>query len=141
MMHIPLIFRQSGRIPAGVTNDLMVSNYDFLPTVLSQLGLGDKMPNRPKSPGRDFSAVLRGEKIAWDNVMFYEMETVRAVRTDDWKYVARFPNGPFELYDMKKDPRERFNLYGQPGMEARRDELAQRLDAFFAHHADPHYNL
>ena len=82
--------------------------------ILEHLGLGAKMPAKPKSPGRDFSAALRGEPLAWDNVMFYEMETTRAVRTDDWKYVARFPNGPFELYDMKKDPRERFNRFGQP---------------------------
>lgn len=34
-----------------------------------------------KSPGRDFSAALRGEKRAWDNVMFFEMENARAIRT------------------------------------------------------------
>ncbi|MBI5772803.1 MAG: sulfatase-like hydrolase/transferase [Verrucomicrobia bacterium] len=141
MMQIPLLFRQPGKIPAGRTNDCLVSNYDFLPSVLGQLGLGDKMPNKPKSPGRDFSAVLRGEKIAWDNTMFYEMESTRAVRTDDWKYVARFPNGPFELYDMKKDPQERFNLFGQPGTDAKRAELAKRLDEFFAKYADPQYDL
>ena len=33
--------------------------------------------------------------------MYYEMETCRAIRTDRWKYVARYPNGPFELYDMR----------------------------------------
>jgi arylsulfatase A-like enzyme len=119
----------------------MVSNYDFMPTVLNYLGVGAKMPQQPKSPGRDFTPAIRGEKVAWDNVMFYEMETVRAVRTEDWKYVARFPNGPFELYDMKKDPRERFNLYGQPGSETKRTELAQRLDAFFARYADPQYDI
>jgi arylsulfatase A-like enzyme len=141
MMQIPLIFRQRGRIPAGRTNDLFVSNYDFLPTVLSQLGLGAKMPMQPKSPGRDFSPALRGEQLAWDNVVFFEMETVRAIRTADWKYVARHPNGPYELYDMQYDPRERFNLYGQPGMEAKRAELAGRLDAFFARYADPQYDI
>ena len=40
MMHIPLIFRQPGRIAAGRTSDLIVSNYDFLPTVLAYLGFG-----------------------------------------------------------------------------------------------------
>jgi len=142
MMQIPLIFRQPGRIPAGCTSDLLVSNYDFLPTVLSHLGLGDRMPASPRSPGRDFSAVLAGGMpAAWDGAVFYEMETVRAVRTEEWKYVARFPNGPFELYDMRKDPRERFNLYGQPGLEETRAGLARRLDAFFAAHADPQYDI
>src|SRR6476620_8463530 len=56
MMHIPLIFRQPGRIAAGQTSDLIVSNYDFLPTVLDYLGLAEKSPKT--SPGRDFAPVL-----------------------------------------------------------------------------------
>jgi arylsulfatase A-like enzyme len=109
--------------------------------VLSYLGFGDKMPQKPMSPGRDFSPVLRGETIPWDNVMFYEMETCRAVRTDHWKCVLRYPNGPHELYDMQADPRERFNLYGQLGSEPMRAELSGRLDEFFARYADPQYDI
>jgi arylsulfatase A-like enzyme len=141
MMQIPLIFRQPGKIPAGKTCDLLVSNYDFMPSLLGHLGLGSRMPQKPKSPGRDFSAALRGESAAWDNVIFYEMETCRAVRAERWKYVARHPSGPFELYDMQADPQERFNLYGQPATEPVRAELAKRLADFFAQHADPQYDL
>ncbi|MCB1210543.1 MAG: sulfatase-like hydrolase/transferase, partial [Verrucomicrobiales bacterium] len=64
MMQIPFIFRQPGKIPAGKTSDLLVSNYDFMPSVLSHLGLAEKMPQTPKSPGRDFAPVLKGEEIA-----------------------------------------------------------------------------
>ena len=139
MMQIPLIFRHTGQIPAGQTSDLLVSNYDFLPTTLSYLGLRDQSP--AQSPGRDFSAVLRGQAIPWDNVTFYEMESTRAIRTDRWKYVARHPDGPYELYDMQTDPRERFNLYGQPTVAEKQRELADQLDAFFARHADPQYDV
>jgi len=142
MMQIPLIFRQTGRIPAGRTCDALISNYDFLPSVLGCLGLPDKMPKRPPSPGRDFSPALRGESLAdWENVVFYEMETTRAIRTERWKYVARHPAGPFELYNMENDPHERFNLYGQPGTEATRADLARQLDAFFSRYADPKYDI
>jgi hypothetical protein len=55
--------------------------------------------------------------------------------------MARFPNGPFELDDMQEDPRGRFNRYGRPGTEAIRADLAQRLDAFFDHYADPEDNV
>jgi arylsulfatase A-like enzyme len=141
MMQIPFIFRHPSRIPDGRTSDILVSNYDFLPTVLGYLGLGARMPTQPKSPGRDFSAVLRGEDLPWENEMFYEMETTRAIHVGDWKYVARFPNGPHELYDLTADSRERFNLIGQPGTDARRTELARRLDAFFTTYADPKYDI
>lgn len=76
-----------------------------------------------------------------EDVVFYEMETTRAIRTAQWKYVARFPSGPYELYDMQADPRERFNLFGQPGTEATQAQLARQLDEFFAAYADPQYDL
>lgn len=141
MMQIPFIFRQPGRVPANKTSDLLVSNYDFLPSMLGYLGLIDKLPHSPKSPGRDFSSVLRGKEVAWDNTIFYEMESCRAVRTDHWKLVLRHPNGPHELYDMQTDPRERFNVFGQPRTDAIRADLKNRLDAFFEKFADPQYDL
>ena len=146
MMQIPLIFRQPGRIPAGKTSDLLVSNYDFLPTVLSYLRLGDADTNPKRqrgsaSPGRNFSPVLLGEPLAWDNLVFYEMETCRAIRTDRWKLVKRHPSGPHELYDMQTDPRERMNLFGQPGTDAVRSGLEEQLTAFFEKYADPQYDL
>ncbi len=142
MMQIPLIFRQPRALPAGKTSDILVSNYDFLPTVLSLLGLGERMPKEPRSPGRDFSAAVRGEAMGeWDNVIFYEMEAVRAIRRERWKFVARHPNGPNELYDMETDPQERFNLYGQPGTEETREAMATELAAFFEKYADPQYDI
>ncbi|MCX6848764.1 MAG: sulfatase-like hydrolase/transferase [Verrucomicrobia bacterium] len=142
MMQIPLIFRKPGTIPADQTCDALVSNYDFMPSVLTQLGLGDKMPQQPKSPGRDFSPALRGQPLTnWDNTVFYEMETTRAIRTTRWKFVARFPSDPYELYDMQTDPQERFNQYGQPGTEEIRADLAKQLDAFFNRYADPKYDI
>jgi len=140
MMQIPLLFRHPGAIPAGKTDDRIVSNYDFLPTVLSHLGLGDRMP-RQNSPGRDFSVALRGQALPWEYVMFYEMENTRAIRTATWKYVARFPHGPFELYDKEKDPAERFNMYAQPGTGPIQVDLARRLDEFFSRYSDPKYNV
>lgn len=141
MMQVPLVFRHPGSIPPGATSDLMVSNYDFFPTVLGYLGLGEKVRDlRPRSPGRDFSLVLRGQSIPWENVVYYEMEFVRAIRTDRWKYVHR-PDGPYELYDLVADPYEKFNLYGQPKHLSVQDELRQRLENFFHATAEAKYDL
>ena len=106
--------------------------------------MADKLEGaKPPSPGRDFSPVLRGREIPsenWENAVYYEMEYVRAIRTDRHKYVHR-PEGPFELYDLEADPHEKFNLYGQPSHAAIQQELKERLDAFFTRHADPKYDL
>lgn len=141
MMQIPMIFRHPGKIEADKTSDLLVSNYDFLPTLLGQLGISERMPMEPKSPGRDFSPVLRGETVTWENVTYYEMQGTRAIRTDDWKFVARFPEGPHELYDMKNDSQERFNLFGQQRLQEIQAGLANQLDQFFATYAAPQYDL
>jgi len=91
MMHIPLIIRHPGRIAAGTTSNLMVSGYDVMPTLLGYLGLREKIAEKPKSPGRDFSPALLGKAPAWEDVIFFDNENVRAIRTPDWKYIHRYP--------------------------------------------------
>ena len=114
-MRVPLIVRHPGTVPAGQRRDLLVSNYDLFPTLLDYLGLKDKAPQKPALPGRSFAAALRSKEVEWDDIVFYEFENTRAVRTAEWKYVHRFPKGPDELYDLKNDPGEKKNLVDQPG--------------------------
>jgi arylsulfatase A-like enzyme len=141
MIHIPLIYRQPDAIPAGRRSDLMVSNYDFLPTVLDDLGLKDKTPTKPSLPGHSYAAALRGQPVPWDNTVYFEFENTRAIRTAGWKYVLRFPDGPNELYDLTADPGERTNLSGRAEHAAVQKQLARRLDEFFDRYADPQYDL
>jgi arylsulfatase A-like enzyme len=141
-MHVPLIYRHPPRIPAGATSEILTSNYDVLPTLLGYLGLGDRMADRPESPGRDYSAVLSGEKIDWENVVYYEYECCRTIRTADWKLtLRRFPDGPDELYHLEHDPDERYNLAGKAEHAEIQRELERRLYAFFERYADPKYDL
>ncbi len=141
MMQVPLIFRHPKGIKPGRT-DIMVSNYDFLPSLLEYMGLKQRTPGKPKLPGRSFAAVLRGEEIEWETKMFYEMESCRSVRTEEWKLVARrSPDGPTELYDMVNDPQERFNLFGQPECTGIQKEMMKKLTDFFDEYADPEYDI
>lgn len=140
-MHVPLIWREPGRIKSGQRLELMVSNYDLMPTLLSHLGLRDRMARKPESPGRDYAATLRGESIEWDDVIYYEFENTRAIRTSEWKYIHRFPDGPDELYDLKTDPGEWWNLVHDPDQTATKGELSERLSAFFSRYAEPKYDL
>jgi arylsulfatase A-like enzyme len=142
MMQIPLIFRHPSNIPAATISDLMTSNYDLMPTLLSYLGLADQMPDQPRSPGRDYSAALRGQTLQqWDNTVYYEMETLRCIRTSQWKYVHRHPSGPHELYHLVSDPHEKTNRYGQPLDLEVQGLLKAQLDQFFIEHADPNWDI
>ena len=73
--------------------------------------------------------------------MFYEFETTRAIRTADWKLIRRHATGPHELYNLAADPGELTNLITDPAQAATRESLQRRLDAFFARHADPQYDI
>jgi arylsulfatase A-like enzyme len=139
-VRIPLIFRQTGQIPAGKVCDLMVENHDFLATVLDYLGMNDKLPTTPPSPGKSFAGVLRGKDIGWDNVIYHEFENTRMIRTPKWKLTLRHPFGPDELYDMEKDPDERENLIHVAEYSSVRNDLRKKLSAFFECYADPKYD-
>ncbi len=141
-MKIPMIFRQPGKIPAGKTPDIHVTNYDFMPSVLSYLGMADQMPTEPKSPGRDFSKAMLGEKTdPWDNTVFYEYESLRCVRSGDWKYIERYKDGYDELYNLKDDPDERHNLINSEKTVAKKVALKKQLDDFFAINVQKKYDL
>jgi arylsulfatase A-like enzyme len=141
-MHVPLIFRHPGHVPKGRRVDLLVSNVDFLPSILDYLGMRSRHTTKPELPGRSFAAELTGKAIDdWDNTIYYEFENVRAIRTDDWKYIERFRQEPNELYDLAEDPRELNNLIGQPEHAATQKRLAARLHAYFDRVADPKWDL
>jgi arylsulfatase A-like enzyme len=144
MIHVPLIWRHpGGAVRAGSRSDLLVSNYDFLPTVLEYLGLADQTPEKPAPPGHSYAAALRGNDngVRSGDAVFFEFENVRAIRTADWKYVHRFPDGPDELYDLAADPGEATNLAGRAEHASRQADLSRRLGEFFDRFADPKYDL
>ncbi|MHB8899833.1 MAG: sulfatase family protein [Thermoguttaceae bacterium] len=141
-LHIPLVVRQPGRVPAGKTVDQLVCNYDILPSLLSQVGLKGEIPTTPRRPGRDFSPLLRGENIPWEDVGFAEYGADgRTVRTDRWKYVERLEGGPWQLFDLAADPDERVNLCGQAGHAETEAACRERLHKFFQEYADPTWNM
>lgn len=134
MMQVPLIWRHPQQIRSGQRRDQMIANYDVMPTLLGHLGLGDRMPVEPVSPGRDFSAILHGQSASAtnDEPVFYEFENLRCIRTSTHKYVHRHPNGPHELYDLGIDAGEFVNLVGQPEHQELRVQLKAQLDNFYA---------
>jgi arylsulfatase A-like enzyme len=144
MIHTPLIFRHPGHIRANSRDGLLVSNYDFFPTVLDYLDLKEQTPTDPPLPGHSYAAVLRNNEVSagkhWENVVYFEFEDTRAVRTLDWKYIRRFPDGPNELYNLKNEPGERENLVDQKAEAAIQKDLSEKLTSFFDRYADPRYD-
>ena len=131
------VISHPGHIPEGAVQQEMVSAYDFMPTLLDYLRL--PLPEGVDLPGQSVLPLWQGEDGAGrDEVVIYdEYGSTRMVRTEAWKYVHRYPDGPHELYDLANDPDERANLANDSAQGARIGKLQGRLEAWFARFTAP----
>ena len=126
-VHIPFILRAPGFGPARVPD--LVSNIDFMPTILELAGVAP----RGRMEGRSLVPLLRGESLpargALSEVRWHDDQDMRCWREEDWKLHEDRSHGKErdELYDLSIDPRERTNLL------ERRDEVLQRLRTGLGH--------
>lgn len=140
---VPTIFTQPGRIPAGTVRPDLLSAYDMAATLLELVGL-DPMPMQA-GPGRSFAPLVLGRdsgKESQENdvasvVVFDEYGPARMIRTSEWKYVHRWPDGPDELYHLREDPLEERNLVDDPEIASVRRRMSDDLAAWFAKHTRP----
>ena len=138
---VPTIFSHPGRLPAGLVNKALVSQYDFMPTLLEYLGLKDPAQDAgcTPRPGKSFLRTLQGatDQSAEHVVVFDEYGPVRMIRTPEWKYVHRYPYGPHELYNMVRDPDERKNLVDDKSSVSVVEEMRKRLVKWFDRYVMP----
>ena len=134
---VPFIMSHTGDFARGRVTEALVSQYDFMLTLLDYLGL--ETPEDPLRPGRSFLPVLLGEtNDAQDGVVIFdEYGPVRMIRTQEWKYVHRYPYGPHELYDLVVDPDERKNLVDEKSKQALVKEMRQQLAFWFSRYVLP----
>lgn len=113
-IRVPGIARWPGRIPAGTTSDVPVIGSDLFPTMLA-LG-GVTPPVDRVLDGVDVRAVLEGRapRVERPQPLFWRLHMAPnakvAMRVDDWKILANAELTEFELYDLKRDPRETTDL-------------------------------
>ena len=134
---VPFLASHPGRIPPGTVNGELVSQYDFMPTLLDYVGLEN--PGAESRPGRSFAPALRGQAHAGAEsiVVCDEYGPVRMIRNERWKYIRRFADGPDELYDLLHDPAEQHNLAGDPPYRSVEAKWRGRLEKWFDRYVDP----
>jgi len=128
----PMIWVWPGMIPVEGARPELVSFYDALPTLCDVAGIPS--PNRNLC-GRSYLPLLLNKplpkKEPWRDTVFAHFRNTEMARDARYKLVLRNEGeGPNELYDLRTDPRERVNQYGNPGFETVRARLAQALQAW-----------
>jgi len=142
---VPCIVKWPGIVPEGVICNNMASTIDILPT-LAEI-TSTQLPDH-KIDGVSILSLLKGDFDAnpRENFLYYyRRNSLEAVRIDDWKMV--FPHdhrsyedvlpgndgwpGPYKqvraelaLYDLRRDPGERYNVIDQY------PEIAENLQKF-----------
>ena len=116
---VPLVFSCPARLPQGKRDAAhLVSGIDVMPTMCDYAGI--EAP--PHTAGRSLRPLLEGRPAAWREfvVAATHLNPARTasaghtIRTERYKYV-RYAGDPVEqLFDMKADPWETKNLFGDP---------------------------
>lgn len=132
-LRTPLLVRWPGVVRPGSQAAAMALNVDFAPTFLDAAGVA--VP--PSMQGRSLLPVLREAVPAdWRTAMYYRYyhdpghhntAAHYGVRTATHKLIHYWKKGQRELFDLRSDPDELRNLYGQPGQETVTAELEATL--------------
>lgn len=134
-LRVPLIARFPS-LGKGKIIDQQVLTVDMAPSVLEVCSA----PALPRTHGKSWMKLVKEGDAEWRSAWFYHYNyeiqfpytpNVRALRTNDWKYI-HYPHGDggpdrhmAELYDLKNDPGETTNLISKP-------ELADQVTALQA---------
>jgi arylsulfatase A-like enzyme len=129
---VPMIWSWPGRVPTAILRPELISFYDFLPSVCEAVGLE---PPARNLCGRSYFKVAAGRalprKERWQDLVFGNFRYTDYARDNRYKVVWRNEGqGPNELYDLRKDPRENVNQYDNPQYLSVRDRLIAALRAW-----------
>ncbi len=141
---MPFIIRYPQTIQPGTRADAIIENVDFAPTLLEFAGV----PTPTQMQGRSFKSICETgrEPADWKKAAYYrywmhmahhDNPACLGIRTKDYKLLFyygmkrdqganRTPPG-WELYDLRKDPREVVNVYDESAYASIVKDLKNRL--------------
>lgn len=130
----PLLIKYPKEIKAGGRSSDLVQNLDFAATFLDYAGA----PIPEDNQGLSLRKITKGDNTDWRDALYYtyyehpsehNVHRHYGVRTDGYKLI-HFYHGMdhWELYDLKNDPQEMRNEYGNEAFADIRTQLHQKLD-------------
>lgn len=108
-LHVPLILRWPGKLPAGRRLTQTVRLFDIMPTLLAQLQIADPADLQARS----FLASITGEQTLLPPALGEAVKKrpgEKAFVLGKWKLLAYTDEQRYELYDLDADPTEQHDL-------------------------------
>ena len=141
---IPFVIRWPEKLKAGRKIDHAVNTTDFMPTILSLMGV----EKSGQEEGRDLSAVFEGGSIEKEkDITFMRGTTQQNAQSAGWiaavtpthKLILSDKDEAW-LLDLSQDPDELKNYISDPKQKATVKSLATSLKAYGEKHKDPKIN-
>ena len=135
VLHVPLIIRYPGRVPAGKRVSGFNQHKDLVPTILDLAGI---KPKGVSFDGKSLLALAQGDVASFESEIYItECTWMRkhGWRTPEWKLILALEpdfhfKPPVELYNLVEDPDENVNLAEKyPDVVAL---LTGRMDSYIA---------
>lgn len=126
-MKVPLMI-SGPNIPKAKVTDAMVYLFDLFPTLCDLC----QLPAPQGIDGKNLAPVVKGNTKGVRNSLYTAYRnTVRALRTDEWKLI-RYPQRDFsQLFNLKNDPLEINNLATVPEYKLKADEMMGLLKEWY----------
>lgn len=135
-LRVPLLIAGCGVAP-GARVAHCVDHYDLFRALVEWAGA--RLPDGAAGtyPGRSLAALATGACGGWCDTRYGEYGDLRMIRTREFKFVKRYPEGPHDLFDLRADPGETLNLCGLPSHEGIRAILERELEEWYERYQDP----
>jgi choline-sulfatase len=128
VMQVPMIWSWPGRVPVQAVRPELISFYDFVPTICETAGIA---PPEGRC-GRSYLPLATSRQmpkgVSWTDLVFGHFRYAWMARDNRFKLVLREDGqGPNELYDLRQDPGEFKNVYGEGSYLTVRERLTGAL--------------
>ncbi len=136
----PMMMRYPGVIKPGIKLNGYVMNLDIASTCLDAAGVA--IPEEIQ--GKSILSLLNGKTKGRDAMYYHYYENGEhsvsphfGVQTKKYKLICFYKRvDSWELYDLRKDPRDMHNLYGKKKYEKITQQLKSKLNALIAQYED-----
>jgi arylsulfatase A-like enzyme len=132
-MQSPLLMRWKGKIKPGSINNDLTQNIDLAPTILDVAG--EHIPAEVQGislkpymtgnipPTKRTSLYYHYYEFPVDHHVYPHL----GIRTSQYKLVYFYTVNEWELYDLKRDPSEKNNIYSNPANKSLVSQLKKQL--------------
>ncbi|MGH7694984.1 MAG: sulfatase family protein, partial [Gemmatimonadaceae bacterium] len=142
-LRTPLLIRWPGVVRPRSVNQDLVQNLDYAETMLEMAGV----PIPASMQGRSLVPLLRGKTPAnWRDAIYYQYfeypswHMVRrhyGVRTKRYKLIHYYEVDAWELFDLRRDPRELRSVYGDASYKTVLATMKTKLQQLRAQYSVP----